>query len=538
MLSNMSRKADEYGNIHFVSLYGAILSRLAYNNDNTFFTNYNKIFGPVILPNFLKGMSDAKTIQDLLDDENVLGLKKSHNLIPFTYQFEGKTFLAFDKVNITRDVNEATGEVKGTVKANANLDSSGSMKYISIGWSNYGEVYVIADKRMPNMINVIFRGTYSAKTAGLYSKPTSLTPLGVGCSTKEGFLYGIFKPTIEMMHTIIEAATYLATNFLGATGNSPLKVFTSGHSLGGAMCTNFAYIYNGLKKMSPYNAAPYDVLGSKIICVSLGAPRGVGGIVAKKMCDKVRNGEIVFLRITTRGDPVPALPPKSGYEHPCSSDAEMRKQVSEDCNANLTTRTGKVSITYKSPLDCQSFKTRPYAPNPLSHTVYLNILYTNAVDIVNFLKGVGMSKEVAKINGNTGCRIIVGSSSGIKAGFFDASQVREDGFSKTQKLGGPVNEDVKMNNASFSALIQKIEGSSPLSGNLSPMDPPPGSVISGFISGSPMPKFSCVNETKQGGRRRKTKNRKNTKRLTRTRKYKKKASKKIKRSRKVYSRKK
>ena len=46
---------------------------------------------------------------------------------------------------------------------------------------------------------------------------------------------------------------------------------------------------------------------------------------------------ILFLRITTRGDPVPGLPKKfGGYQHPCSENEEMRKQISEDCNEMLS----------------------------------------------------------------------------------------------------------------------------------------------------------------------------------------------------------
>ena len=56
-MSNMSRKADKYGNIHFISLYGTILSRLAYTNDNKFLELYNKIFGPIIVLEILKNIN-------------------------------------------------------------------------------------------------------------------------------------------------------------------------------------------------------------------------------------------------------------------------------------------------------------------------------------------------------------------------------------------------------------------------------------------------------------------------------------------------
>ena len=104
---------------------------------------------------------------------------------------------------------------------------------------------------MSNTVFLVFRGTYSAKTAALYSKPTSVVPITV-CKDSQGnseqFLYGIFKTNVELIHTTIEAMSYLATDFLGATEPNSVKVFTTGHSLGGALCTNFAYLWKGIKQ--------------------------------------------------------------------------------------------------------------------------------------------------------------------------------------------------------------------------------------------------------------------------------------------------
>ena len=208
------------------------------------------------------------------------------------------------------------------------------MRYISIGWSNYGEVYVVADKRMSNTILVVFRGTYSAKTAALYSKPTSIVPLTV-CTNKQGekqqFLYGIFKTTAELIHTIIEATRFLAWDFLGARDPNSVKIITAGHSLGGAMCTNFSYLWMSIKQTAPYTDAPYNILANNIVCLSYGSPRCMSSDVAKKFCSLVEENKILYLRVTTRGDPVPGLPPKTGFQHPCSQEKEMRKKISEDC---------------------------------------------------------------------------------------------------------------------------------------------------------------------------------------------------------------
>ena len=348
----------------------------------------------------------------------------------FEYQFKGKNYIDFIKLNMPQNVNIINGDIAGSISypLPGQQTPPNTVKYISIGWSNYGEIYIVADKRMPNTIFLLFRGTYSAKTAALYSKPTSIVPLTV-CNDSAGnsqqFLYGIFKATSEMIHTVVEAMRYLATDFLGASQPNSVKIFTTGHSLGGAMCTDFAYLWMGVKKTAPYNAAPYNVLADNIICVSLGAPRCLGSSVAKKFCDFVSQKKILFLRITTNGDPVPALPPKTGFQHPCSEDPKMREYVSEACAPQLTMRPTP-NINYAGNLDCLNYKGRVYVPNVLSHTVYLDILYTKAVDIVNFLKGIGMEKEVLRgPDKSTICRLIMGQNANYKAIFFDVNKARE-----------------------------------------------------------------------------------------------------------------
>ena len=433
-ISNFSRKADKYGDVHFISFLGATLARLAYFNDNNFLRLYNSIMGPVIQPRILQGLNsvDSTNLAALLDDQTIFNLNKGPDDIfkNHEYEHEGKNYIDFIKLNMPQNINIINGDLKGELvfPVPGQQTPIDTVKYISIGWSNYGEIYVVADKRMPNMIFLLFRGTYSAKTASLYSKPTSVVPLTVckdSKGTPEQFLYGIFKPTSEMIHTIIEALRYLATDFLGATQPNSVKIFTAGHSLGGAMCTNFAYLWMGVKKTSPYNAAPYNVLADNIICISLGAPRCMSSSVAKKFCNFALQKKILFLRITTRGDPVPALPPKTGFQHPCSDDNKSRMEVSEDCNAQLTMRP-LPNVNYNGNLDCKNYKTRMFAPNPLSHTIYLDILYTKAVDIPKFLKGIGIAQEVLRTaNKSTVCRLVMGQNDNYKAIFFDVNKARE-----------------------------------------------------------------------------------------------------------------
>lgn len=530
MFSNMSRKADKEGNMHFISFLSAVLSRLAYMNDTTFLTKYNAIMGPVIHPQILTAINNVK--QDKLDDllnDNVLFNLTGSNTDLFNkdeIEFSGHKYIDILAANMPQNINIINGDVPGTVSFPPSIPpvptAADAVKYISIGWSNYGEIYVVADKRMPNTIFVIFRGTYSAKTTALYSKPTSIVPLTVckdPAGNPEQFLYGIFKATAELIHTIIESIQYLAESFLGATEPNSVKIFTTGHSLGGAMCTNFAYIWMGIKKTAPYNTNPYHILADNIICISLGAPRCMGKLVALKFCNLVKNKKILYLRITTRGDPVPGLPPKTGYEHPCSANEEMRKVVSEDCNANLIMRP-LPNVEYTKPIDCQNYKTRTYVPNMISHTIYLDIVYTKAVDIVKFIKGAGTAQEIGRTqDGSTVCRLIMGQTNNYKIIFFNVNHAREKpvmtdaaeersllstnvdaalaatsglltgGF----KIGGAVSEDNRMNKAMFNTILGEMK---PLTGNLNPLL---GTLAVAKFTGQMMPDLGCPSTTMSGG---------------------------------------
>ena len=70
-------------------------------------------------------------------------------------------------------------EVKGEVTEMKGGAGDHTVAYISISTSNYAGYYILVDTRMPNSIFVLFRGTYSAKSAGSYSKPTSIVPFNV-----------------------------------------------------------------------------------------------------------------------------------------------------------------------------------------------------------------------------------------------------------------------------------------------------------------------------------------------------------------------
>lgn len=441
-MQRFSRKQEKFGNEHLLSLFCATLSRLAYFNDNKFYLQYRQIMGPVFLPDMMSSLNTTTNMFALLDDQSIFNLSDPESKYAnFTYTYNDKKYIDFLKLNIPQNINIINDETKtGSYRfplgpgSKANNDE---VQYISIAWSAYGEIYVVADKRMPNTIMVIFRGTYSTDTALLYTHPSSIVSLQICPTTNEKFLYGIFKPSIELIHTIIETIQYLAVNFLKQTEPDSVRILTTGHSLGGAMATNFAYIWQKVKANSVYNEAPYNIVTSKIVCVSLGSPRCMGSEVAKQFCDFVEQKQILYLRVTTRGDPVTGMPFKSGnFQHPCSQNSEMRKQVLEDCNAQLTMRP-KVGVNYVGNLDCQSENTGLYGKNFLSHTVYLDILFTSAVNIPEFLHSTVKTKEILKAtDGSMIVRLIWMSNMEYKNIFFNLNETK---VATISQKGGSLN---------------------------------------------------------------------------------------------------
>jgi hypothetical protein len=426
---------SSYGNVHFISFYSAVLARFAYFSDKNFLEQYNKIIGPIIPLSILTEMNSITDIPEILDDSVVFDLNNNPNQYP-TFSFEGKKFIAFNEM--AKKINMINGEVKETYELTPEEEKHrgayGNVKYISIATSNYGEIYVVADKRMPNCIWVLFRGTYSGKTAGAYTKPSSLIPLYVGNSQgkRESYLYGIFKLLTDSIHTIIEACRYLAENHLDATNPDSVKVFTTGHSLGAALSTIFAYVWMHVRVTAPYNSAPYSVLTRKICCVSLGSPRCFNNDISELFCEDVAKKDITFLRVSSRGDPVTSMPFKTAYfSHPCSDSVSVKKGLrevaSESCNGLYKITTGKPGVYYDKDLDCLNKKTRTYLPNPLKHTIYLNILFRSAVDIPKFMKSIFSAAEIKRTpSGSTECRLIIYDciKKVYKVVFFDLNESR------------------------------------------------------------------------------------------------------------------
>jgi hypothetical protein len=232
-----------------------------------------------------------------------------------------------------------------------------------------------------------------------------------------------------------------------------------------------------VKKTPPYNSGRYNILSDKVVCISLGAPRCFNKTIADEFCNEVKDGNIVFFRITTNGDPVPGMPFKmSGFIHPCSDDETMRQLVVENCD-NLYKivvegyKIKKPVLLYEKGLDCTNQKSDTKSlPDVTAHLNYYNILYRNAVDIKRFLasmNALGITKEIQRTpEGATVCRLVFYSSREVKYTFFnlDSTRLQDEKMSFIKKaltkgLFSPktVLEDVKMSPETFSDLFEKMK---------------------------------------------------------------------------------
>lgn len=383
----------------FICYYSVILSRLAYLEDDVFVDAYNSINIPTPI---LKSI-DKCDIKDVFNDEKIY---KG----PF-YTYENEKFLDVNKININvQDVFDDIYNKKKLIPIQNNLI------YISISNSNYRQVYIVIDKRMPNSIWILFRGTYSAKSLSSYIKLSSITPYVIykdKSNRKIAFVRGIIKLLMEIYHIIIESMNYLANTYMKGR---KLKVHVVGHSLGGSLATIFAYIWNTkVTKTSPYDKYPFS---STIVCIPIGVPRTVNNDVATHYCELIHMNEIMYKRINTNGDPIGFIPHKiNGYKNPCSNSI-LKENVSIYCDSLYSNGT----FHKNKPLECK--KTRKNRIFSLDH--HGNYLGLNTKNISNSkLKGIYKNLEIDRDNGDTVCRIILYDKTYIH-GYFNLTKYRSN----------------------------------------------------------------------------------------------------------------
>ena len=407
----------------FICFIASILSRLAYNR-NGILDDYLTIFHENIIDyNFLIDIKN-NNIRDIFNDNDFFKLSNT---------MSSKLYIEYAK-----KINKRLVDNKRSI-TNPTGASSKNVKYISITTSNYSTVYVIADKTM-NAIWVVFKGTDSPKNMSIYSKPSSLIPIILCEGESDGIIGGIFKILSEIINTIMNSIDYLSDNFL-KTGSTE-KIFTCGHSLGGALATIFAYLWVGLKnnKKSPYFHK--DNTLNKICCITFGSPRVLNGYAIKKFHKFIEKEYIFYRRIANEGDPCVNLPISStffnsGYFHPDEYNNNINnKYLVFYCNPILEKELlHEKQIKYNKLHLCNhnrkttDIKTQFNTTTIYAHCLYFYILYYNLLKVTNYTGEImrydyEMKKYSDYYGGDTMGRIIIaGDESKTRIGFYNLYEV-------------------------------------------------------------------------------------------------------------------
>jgi hypothetical protein len=329
------------------------------------------------------------------------------------------------------------------------------VQYISLAWSNYSTIYIVADKRS-NSIFIVYQGTSSFKGITSYLNFNTFNKNGP-CDSDDAYIPGIFKITTEAIHTLLESVSYLATHFLKAVTTNSVKVLVTGHSLGGVMATIFAYLYNGIRNTSGMNNL--SVLSKQIICISVGASRCINDATLKRYNHLINQNLIMYRRLVTKGDPIPLMPHKAyfGYHHP--GDGLKSKNGLEYCQSTYSGLYGNF-IDYDKSSHCKSKEDKVLSylgdHNSYHHLNYLYVSYLS-------LEPTGFNKnEIHREprSGDTVMRVILGSNKyGPKVAFFNLVKSRGANYKKPffKFLVDVHNQDILMTHKAFLKLIAEMK---------------------------------------------------------------------------------